>query len=78
MHKIDFEIETLSPVIISSASNSTVITSTHSEISGSISRGVLAKKYISEKIVFFYTFSKEKVLRTPDFFYAEAKFIFSF
>lgn len=49
MYKIDFEIETLSPVIISSASNSTVMTSTHSEISGSIIRGVLAKKYIVEK-----------------------------
>ena len=71
MHKIDFEIETLSPVIISSASNSTVMTSTHSEISGSIIRGVLAKKYIAEK-----------KLQTPyldedfkKFFYGELKFL---
>lgn len=71
MHKIGFEIETLAPVIISSASNSTVMTSTHSEISGSIIRGVLAKKYISEKN-----------LRTPyldedfkKFFYGDLKFL---
>lgn len=49
MQKISFEIETLAPIVISSASNSTVMTSTHSEISGSIIRGVLAKKYIAEK-----------------------------
>ena len=49
MQKICFEIETLAPIVISSASNSTVMTSTHSEISGSIIRGVLAKKYIAEK-----------------------------
>lgn len=71
MHKIGFEIETLAPVIISSASNSTVMTSTHSEISGSIIRGVLAKKYIAEKN-----------LRTPyldddfkKFFYGDLKFL---
>ena len=49
MHKISFEIETLAPVVISSASNPAVMTSTHSEISGSIIRGVLAKKYIATK-----------------------------
>ena len=49
MHKISFEIETLAPIVISSTSNSTVMTSTHSEISGSIIRGVLAKKYIAAK-----------------------------
>jgi len=48
MHKISFEIETLSPVIISSA-NTAVMTSTHSEISGSAIRGALAKKFIAEK-----------------------------
>ena len=71
MHKIDFEIETISPVIISSASNPTVMTSTHSEISGSIIRGVLAKKYIAEKN-----------LQTPyidedfkKFFYGDLKFL---
>lgn len=71
MHKISFEIETLAPVVISSASNSTVMTSTHSEIGGAIIRGVLAKKYISEKN-----------LKTPyldekfkKFFYGDLKFL---
>lgn len=71
MHTISFEIETLSPVVISSASNSTVMTSTHSEIGGAIIRGVLAKKYISEKN-----------LKTPyldeefkKFFYGDLKFL---
>ena len=71
MHKISFEIETLAPVVISSASNSTVMTSTHSEIGGAIIRGVLAKKFISEKN-----------LKTPyldaefkKFFYGDLKFL---
>ena len=71
MYKLDFEIETLAPVVISSAGNSSVMTSTHSEISGSIIRGVLAKKYIADKN-----------LKTPyrddgfkKFFYGDLKFL---
>ena len=71
MYKLSFEIKTLAPVVISSAGNSSVMTSTHSEISGSIIRGVLAKKYISEK-----------KLKTPHlddifrkFFYGDLKFL---
>ena len=49
MYRLNFKIETLSPVVISSMSNSTIMTGSHSEISGSIIRGVLASKYVAEK-----------------------------
>lgn len=49
MYQLNFKIETLSPVVMSSMSNSTIMTKTNSEFSGSIVRGVLATKYIEEK-----------------------------
>ncbi len=49
MYRLNFKIETLSPVVISSMSNSTIMTGSHSEIGGSIIRGVLASKYVAEK-----------------------------
>ncbi len=49
MYRLKFKVETLSPVVISSMSNSTVMTGSHSEIGGSIIRGVLASKYVEEK-----------------------------
>lgn len=49
MYRLKFQIETLSPVVISSMSNSTIMTGSHSEIGGSIIRGVLASKYVEEK-----------------------------
>ncbi len=49
MYQLNFKIETLSPVVISAMSNSTLMTGSHSEIGGSIIRGVLASKYVAEK-----------------------------
>lgn len=49
MYQLKFSLETLSPVVLSAMSNSTIMTKTHDEISGSIIRGVLASKYVDEK-----------------------------
>lgn len=49
MHEIKFSVKTLSPLVISAASNATLMTESHAEISGSIMRGVLANRYIKEK-----------------------------
>ena len=49
MYRLNFQVETLSPVVISSMSNSTIMTGSHAEIGGSIIRGVLASKYVAEK-----------------------------
>lgn len=46
MNSIKFSVRTLSPVIMSSGSNTTVMTGTHSAFSGSIIRGVLAERYV--------------------------------
>ena len=46
MKQLKFAIRTLSPVIMSSMSNSTVMTATHSEFGGSLVRGVLASRFI--------------------------------
>ena len=48
MQQLKFSIKTLSPVVISSMSNSTVMTTVHSEISGSIIRGILASRYVQQ------------------------------
>ena len=49
MHEINFSVKTLSPVVISAASNSVLMTKSHDEISGSVIRGVLAARYVQEK-----------------------------
>ena len=49
MHKIKISLQTLSPLVLSSASNSTIMTETHSTISGSIIRGVLASRFVKIK-----------------------------
>lgn len=46
MHRIRISIETLSPVVLTAASNSTIMTGTHAAFSGSILRGVLAARYV--------------------------------
>ncbi|MBR6712736.1 MAG: hypothetical protein IKI76_07070 [Selenomonadaceae bacterium] len=45
MHRLSFTLKTLSPIVLSSASNSTVMTETHSAFSGSIVRGILASRF---------------------------------
>ena len=49
MHEIKFSIKTLSPLVISAASNAVLMTGSHDEISGSVIRGVLAERYVKEK-----------------------------
>lgn len=49
MHRIKIFLRTLSPIVLSTASNSTVMTETHSTISGSIIRGVLASRFVKVK-----------------------------
>ena len=49
MYRLEFKIETLSPVVISAASNSTLMTGSHDEISGSAIRGILGARYVQEK-----------------------------
>lgn len=46
MHRLKFSIKTLSPIVLSSAGNSTVMTETHSAFSGSIIRGILATRFV--------------------------------
>ena len=46
MHRIELSIKTLSPTIITSASNSTVMTGTHAFFGGSIIRGILAARFV--------------------------------
>lgn len=48
MYRLEFKIETLSPVVISAASNSTLMTGSHDEISGSVIRGILGARYVEE------------------------------
>lgn len=49
MHEINFSIKTLSPIVISAASNATLMTKSHDEISGSMIHGIFANRYIKEK-----------------------------
>lgn len=46
MQRLKFSVETLSPVVMSSGSNTTIMTGTHAAFSGSIIRGVLAAHYV--------------------------------
>lgn len=46
MNKLEISIKTLSPIVLSATSNSTVMTETHSFISGSIIRGIMASRFV--------------------------------
>lgn len=46
MHRIKIFIRTLSPLVLSSTSNSTVMTETHSSLSGSVIRGIMAAHFV--------------------------------
>ena len=46
MHRLKFSLQTLSPIVLSSASNSTIMTRTHAAFGGSIIRGVLASRFV--------------------------------
>lgn len=47
MHRLEFIIKTLSPCVLTSTSNATVMTGTHSAFSGSIVRGILASRFVT-------------------------------
>ena len=46
MNRLKFSIKTLSPVVLTSTSNATVMTETHSEFGGSTIRGIFAARFI--------------------------------
>ena len=72
MRQLTYTIRTLSPVVMSAMSNSTVMTSTHSEFSGSIMRGVLASRYVEIKNLIGAAHSDSDFLRL---FYDGLKFL---
>lgn len=72
MHEIKFSVKTLSPVVISADSNSTLMTESHDEISGSIIRGVLAHRYIKEKNLGDKAFEDKNFF---ELFYGNVKFL---
>ncbi len=72
MHEIKFSIKILSPVVISAASNSTLMTGSHDEISGSVIRGVLAERYVREKDLGSTAHSNENF---QELFFGGLKFI---
>ena len=47
MHRLKFVIKTLSPCVLTSTSNATIMTGTHSAFSGSIIRGIIASRYVA-------------------------------
>lgn len=49
MKQLTMKIRTLAPVVLSSMSNATVMTASHTYFSGSIVRGMLASRYIKEQ-----------------------------
>ena len=49
MKKIDVKIKVLSPIVLSTAGNSTIMTETRKTISGSVLRGIIANRYIETK-----------------------------
>ena len=46
MRRLKFSIRTLSPVVLTSTSNATVMTGTHAAFSGSIIRGIMASRFV--------------------------------
>ena len=49
MHRLKISFQTLSPIVLSSMSNAAVMTKTHSTFGGSIIRGILATRYVTEQ-----------------------------
>ena len=49
MHKLKFSIKTLSPIVLTSTSNSTVMTETHKAFGGSVIRGILASRFVESQ-----------------------------
>lgn len=72
MHELKFSLETLSPVVVTAMSNSTVMTKSHDEISGSMIRGILASRYVEEKNL---GDSAYKDSTFKELFYGDIKFL---
>ncbi len=49
MHRIKISVKTLSPVVLTSESNTTVMTKTHSAFGGSVFRGIFASRFVKEQ-----------------------------
>lgn len=49
MRRLKFSIKTLSPIVLTSTSNATVMTGTHSAFGGSTVRGILASRFVEEQ-----------------------------
>jgi len=71
MHSLRFSVKTLSPVVLSSMSNPTVMTETHLSFSGSIIRGVLASRFV--KVQKLEDEAHNETFR--EFFYGGLKFL---
>lgn len=71
MHSLRFSVKTLSPVVLSSMSNPTVMTETHLSFSGSIIRGVLASRFV--KVQNLEDEAHNETFR--EFFYGGLKFL---
>ena len=72
MYQIKFSIKTLSPLVITAASNATLMTESHDEINGSMIRGILATRYIQEKNL-GYKAHEDKNFR--ELFFGNLKFL---
>ena len=71
MHRLNFSLRTLSPIVLSSASNSTVMTETHSAFGGSIIRGILARRFVEvQKLT---DEAHDKIFR--EIFFGDVKFL---
>ena len=51
MHRLELPIKTLSPCVVTSTSNATVMTGTHKNFSGSIIRGILASCFVAVQTI---------------------------
>ena len=71
MHRVEIFIKTLSPVVLTSASNSTVMTGTHTLFSGSIIRGIFASRFI--KVQNLHDEAHDKIFR--ELFFGGLKFL---
>lgn len=49
MHRVKIFLKTLSPIVLTSESNTTVMTKTHSAFGGSVFRGIFASRFVKEQ-----------------------------
>ena len=71
MKKIRVKIETLSPIVLATRSNTTVMTASHDFFSGTLVRGILAERYMEEAKLGERAHEDEAFL---DFFFGRLRF----